>query len=1155
MSDDLERIVYRVVRGHLAAEHPELLGELDMLFEPAFEMLSERLSGAADAAQEGSQAGRERSGLPIDGFLPDQSVVAFALWVAVQLADRALQMRRERARERRVREEREQWRDEVTQAVIEAVGAERRRDREVIQDLSRRAVEEVLGAGASTSRRASWSPVEPVPVPSVQLLVQYREEDGTPVFEFSLFGGAAGVMSMGRPVGVQRLDRGPSVYLQELAYRIAQLPLETEEDRRRARAWARRRGARLFEVFLPEALQKILRKLSGKVDELIVVSNDPWIPWELLKFPGDGREHAPFLSEAFALTRWIPGDAPTATFPLRRMAVVRSARARLERSKKERDDLLGRAESGRRRIDEIPAEYEPLTDEMAGGHRDGWHFIGHGDTSRYGAEWWQILLDDWELTPEDLSEEVAQLGSAHPLVFLNACHTGGNAPGLVGLGGWAARFLEVGAGAFLGPQWAVRDEVAVEFAREFYDRFLGGAPLGHAVRAARLALRRRFPGDPAWLAYTLYGHPLATCPRVSERASIDPPAQGSKRGKAWTDKREWKRLAHRLSTERGRAYEALVVRLLRGALGAWSEELISLADGLWAEGLEPPYPVVARILRWDAAGEELGMDELRECEEEISRFRNSGIEAEHFLLIHNRHSGSRLLREGAGAALRDLEASGTVRRAELWDYQRLLRRAFNGMLDLLVTRSRQRSLSLATVAEVLGNAAWREEPLERVPLETSTLVADQFRLRAERDHETLEDDPADLVLAGEERSITLVLGAFGFGKTTALARALVGSEREIFFVPAATISDEVHGAKDLFERCVALDRLLEGASVEDLEDYRLLARPIIEYVFKQKEIDAVLLLDGLDESPFLARPGGLQNLINNLWDLRVPVVLSMRTEYWDDKRQDFEASFGDLPNHDERRVRRLRKIELLPWGDRQIAELLDRIEGTVEAPAARARLEELASWLEDGRFERIYGDIPRRPLFLRLIAETALDRGLPGERVGRARLLAEAAEVKIRRDVAAPWRVGGEGRASILGRPMSVSETVELAWRAMVAAAACMVRNDGDGGDGGDGGVGKDGLEVLSECRLDAVREAVPELQKLDDPLGLFLHSLLRLTHPRTGRQAPQVRFAHRTFQEFFLAWHLVETGRWKSVRTPESVGAWIRDLKDEGLVGSEPAD
>jgi len=159
--------------------------------------------------------------------------------------------------------------------------------------------------------------------------------------------------------------------------------------------------------------------------------------------------------------------------------------------------------------------------------------------------------------------------------------------------------------------------------------------------------------------------------------------------------------------------------------------------------------------------------------------------------------------------------------------------------------------------------------------------------------------------------------------------------------------------------------------------------------------------------------------------------------------------------------------------------------------------------------------------------------------VGRAHLLIDAVRLKVRRDITAPRRVGGAGRPSIRGRPMSVSETLELAWRAMVVAAAKMSRPvDGS-------------LELLPDCPYEEVRREVVALREVDDPLPLFLHSLLRLSEPRTGYKPARVRFAHRAFQEFFLAWHLVQAGRWSTVGVPDTVAQWIDDLRDEKLLSA----
>ncbi len=56
--------------------------------------------------------------------------------------------------------------------------------------------------------------------------------------------------------------------------------------------------------------------------------------------------------------------------------------------------------------------------------------------------------------------------------------------------------------------------MAARFAVEFYNRLWGlngqqKLPLGEAVRQARLVIKEADPANPTWLAYVLYGDPLA----------------------------------------------------------------------------------------------------------------------------------------------------------------------------------------------------------------------------------------------------------------------------------------------------------------------------------------------------------------------------------------------------------------------------------------------------------------------------------------------------------------------------------------------------------------------------------------------------------------------------------------------------------------------
>ena len=64
-----------------------------------------------------------------------------------------------------------------------------------------------------------------------------------------------------------------------------------------------------------------------------------------------------------------------------------------------------------------------------------------------------------------------------------------------------------GCGAFVGPLWAISDELACAFARTFYERLAHGNTFGQAAKAARRRVREAMPFRPTWLAFTVYAHP------------------------------------------------------------------------------------------------------------------------------------------------------------------------------------------------------------------------------------------------------------------------------------------------------------------------------------------------------------------------------------------------------------------------------------------------------------------------------------------------------------------------------------------------------------------------------------------------------------------------------------------------------------------------
>ena len=113
--------------------------------------------------------------------------------------------------------------------------------------------------------------------------------------------------------------------------------------------------------------------------------------------------------------------------------------------------------------------------------------------------------------PGGIRRDSALPSYSRPLIFFNPCRIEESLPCPLDPGVWARSFVENGAAVFCGALWSVEEELAHEFARAFYMGLLNRQPLGHAVRLARAAVKvlgiRR--GSPAWLAYTVYGDPLA----------------------------------------------------------------------------------------------------------------------------------------------------------------------------------------------------------------------------------------------------------------------------------------------------------------------------------------------------------------------------------------------------------------------------------------------------------------------------------------------------------------------------------------------------------------------------------------------------------------------------------------------------------------------
>lgn len=242
---------------------------------------------------------------------------------------------------------------------------------------------------------------------------------------------------------------------------------------------------------------------------LLVVTDEPHIPWELMVPDVRNGKFRPALGVEFAMGRWVHPNlvspeqsirfddswviAPEYLPPLNFSA----GEARFVKETFNGEQVK-------------PARVDTIDQELGARGASLLHFICHGSSD----DAIQILkLDpDEELTDiqvEGLPGLVAALDKHKPFVFLNACAVGQTIPALVGPAGFPAVFTNLGARAVVAPIWGVRDSVAAQVARKFYAQIKGDPtlPFSEAMREIRkLAYEGRDPED-SYAAYCFYGDP------------------------------------------------------------------------------------------------------------------------------------------------------------------------------------------------------------------------------------------------------------------------------------------------------------------------------------------------------------------------------------------------------------------------------------------------------------------------------------------------------------------------------------------------------------------------------------------------------------------------------------------------------------------------
>lgn len=364
------------------------------------------------------------------------------------------------------------------------------------------------GTGRPVTREHGVAPTS-LRLPDLQMLVLEQTQGSRTQFEIRLTSPNSALGLNYKRFGPVALRSDAAAFFREFFDQIENLPTETPDERAAVERAVAERGSYLFQELFPAELRQLVWSLRNSIRSVVIQSEEPWIPWELCKMFGEenGRiVEGPFFSESFAVSRWVPELRFKEPLTLKNMALVVPGDSGLPMAVEERDYVLSLTGADRR-VTAVPARPSELQAGFASGDFDVWHFTGHGLADENVDSSSIVLENGQEFQPRSLTGTALNLGRGNPLVFFNACQVGRSGVALTGAGGWAHRFIQAGAAAFVGTYWSVSDAPACRFAKEVYSRLVTGIPIGIAVKEARAAIRT--PDDPTWLAYTLFANPLA----------------------------------------------------------------------------------------------------------------------------------------------------------------------------------------------------------------------------------------------------------------------------------------------------------------------------------------------------------------------------------------------------------------------------------------------------------------------------------------------------------------------------------------------------------------------------------------------------------------------------------------------------------------------
>lgn len=491
--------------------------------------------------------------------------------------------------------------------------------------------------------------------------------------------------------------------------------------------------------------------------------------------------------------------------------------------------------------------------------------------------------------------------------------------------------------------------------------------------------------------------------------------------------------------------------------------------------------------------ERFDKSQLNQCIGSINTLRQSGLKIDRYYLLVNLKSKYFDLsyRRELDMELKKLADDKIVRSAVLLDAE-----GFTAFISRLIIKKMHQQINLANkrFARDYVHAMKQQFYLENVPylldnkkgMNPSTYVLNKMV------------DTALNRLRSNKKNWVFVISEFGFGKTSLLFHlfnVLKSHRQRCLYVPASLFQkdDFIYTTKFANQ----LLKIIEGREVDFTLSYNRLRSRLLHYLLQHENNELILMIDGLDEHEELFNQDILKTFFKHISPFKSPILFTIRKEMWDERHGNFQAALGK--GNEKNKV----KLFLEEWNNSEILSYLDKYHQSVKGnSSSQKNLNEFRQLVADNRYERFYGDIPRRPLFLEMLISDVRVNKINKRNISEIYTIYLTNKFLLDRH--------GAFASHSSRRPLSSKEDVNkvtgiiLSILSIVATKMII-------------GVDKENALILASYIEEQKLEGLFAENGISKTIELMLHSVLVPMGIRVNDNM-SLKFAHKSFQEFFLA-------------------------------------